>query len=162
MRLIFFLLLSMYSRDILSTHSGMVAENIKFWVFKFLWLSIILKISSMSSLNPFSNIWSASSIQVASSSPKWMHFLSSKSISLPGVATITSTPFLNSLIWSSIEDPPYTATTLKSDGLCLRLEISLKTWRASYRVGHITKNLTCFLPLLNFPASLNFYKIGKE
>lgn len=55
-KLIFFLVLSMYWLLILSTHSGMVAENMRFWVFYFLWFSTILKISSMSSLNPFSNI----------------------------------------------------------------------------------------------------------
>ena len=32
----------------------------------------------------------------------------------------------------------------------------------SYRVGHMIRNLTCFLPDLNIFLSLNFYNSGNE
>ena len=87
-----------YFLDRSFTHGGMVAEKRRFCVFLGEFFEIKEKIFSMSGWKPCFIISSASSRHVASSLDRQIAPLSSKSISLPGVATIMSTPYRSFLI----------------------------------------------------------------
>ena len=82
----------------------MVAENIK--VFRS--SGTFSRIAFMLSVNPIFSISSASSITTSVIVSSLATFLSIRSISRPGVATIICTPVFNMRIWLSMDEPPYT------------------------------------------------------
>lgn len=63
-KLSYFLFSFMYLYVISTTHLGMVAENRRCWGNFYVWECARSKINSISSLNPFSSIKSASSMQI--------------------------------------------------------------------------------------------------
>ena len=139
---------------ILTIASGIVAEKSIVCLFP----RVFDIIYSMSSMNPISNIMSASSstrnlIASRCSSPRL-----NMSMSLPGVPTIMFAPFLSSYICLSIDAPPYTVTTDSPASAASRFATSV-TCSASSRVGAITIaddksffSIFCIIGMRNAPV----------
>ena len=114
-----------------------VAENIKFCRTG----GKRFKILRMSWIKPMSSILSASSSTSTSSSSNLTALWLYKSSKRPGVATRTSTPRRNFIIWGLIFTPP--KTTVERIGKFFPYVTTLSaTWAASSLVGVITKART--------------------
>ena len=99
----------MKSRVIFSTCFGIVALKSQVFIVS----GDFSKTSLTSSRNPMLSISSASSRTKVFNESNFTSPLLARSISLPGVATKTSTPLRMVLCWSLTEEPPYTARSLK-------------------------------------------------
>ena len=109
---------------------GMVAEKSSVWRC----FGSFVQISSMSGMNPMSSIRSASSITRSEQPVRRMLPRPNRSISRPGVAISTSTPFSSAFTWSPMDTPPMRSAM---ESLCWRPYFSKfsATWAASSRVG---------------------------
>lgn len=96
---------SMFLDENLRTSPLMVAENIIVCLLR----GTLDKIRFTVGAKPMSSITSASSRTTISTSDSTTASLSRRSLSLPGVATMTSTPFFSSRTSFSMSVPPYTA-----------------------------------------------------
>ena len=113
---------------------GIVAEKSRVCRF----CGTFFKINSMSSRNPMSSIWSASSSTTVATSLSASVRRSRWSMTRPGVPITIWTPWWSARSWRSIGWPPYTgSTTIR--GMCARrFENSSAIWIASSRVGQST------------------------